>query len=264
MPPPKARVSDQGLIPPDQSEFSGFVFKVQANMDRSHHDRVAFVRVCSGRFERGMKVHHVRLGRDIRLANPSQFLAQERSLIDEAYAGDVIGIHDPGSFEIGDTLTGGTRFRFPPIPSFAPEHFARVVMANPLKRKQFSRGIEQLAQEGAVQLYRPLANRAGDLVLGAVGQLQLEVVKHRLRTEYGVDIRLEPVPHHFARWVSRNDGRPLDLKALEDAWLGTVVLDVRDRPVLLFEGEWAIRSAEKLRPDLVLAETAHGVVMRDG
>jgi peptide chain release factor 3 len=264
MPPPRARASDQGPVAPAQDEFSAFVFKIQANMDRAHRDRVAFLRVCSGRFERGMKVRHVQSGRELRLANPTQFLAQERSLVEQAFAGDVIGIHDPGAFEIGDTLTGGSRFRFEPIPSFAPEYFARLVMADPLKRKQFGRGIEQLAQEGTIQLYRPPAGRSGDLILGAVGQLQLEVVKHRLQSEYGVQVRLEGVSYQFARWVSRKDGQPVDLEALHRAGAGMVVLDVRDRAVILFEGEWALRSAEKFNGELVFAETAHGVVVRDG
>ncbi len=264
MPPPGARTSDQGPVVPGQDEFSAFVFKIQANMDRAHRDRVAFVRVCSGRFERGMKVHHVRSGRDLRIANSTQFLAQERSTVEEAFAGDVIGVHDPGAFEIGDTLTGGSRFLFEPIPSFAPEYFARLVMVDPLKRKQFSRGIEQLAQEGTIQLYRPPARRSGDLILGAVGQLQLEVVKYRLQSEYGVEVRLEPVTYQYARWVTRHDGEPVDLDALHEARVGLVTLDVRDRAVVLFEGEWSIRSAEKFHPGLRFAETAHGVVVRDG
>jgi peptide chain release factor 3 len=263
MPPPGPRSSSRGAILPTQSEFSGFVFKVQANMDRAHRDRVAFVRICSGRFERGMKVHHVRAGRELRLAHPTQFLAQERSVVEEAFAGDVIGIHDPGQFEIGDTLTGGSRFVFEGIPSFAPEHFARLVMVDPLKRKQFGRGIEQLAQEGTIQLYRPPIGRVGDLILGAVGQLQLEVVKHRLQSEYGVSVRLEPVSYRYARWLSRADGARLDPDDLRGERVGMIVLDVRERPVVLFEGEWAIRSAEKFHPELVFSETAQGVVVRD-
>ncbi len=264
MPPPRPRESDQGPIEPQQHEFSGFVFKIQANMDRAHRDRVAFVRICSGRFVRGMKVLHQRTGRDLRLANPTQFLAQERNLVEEAFAGDVIGVYDPGVFEIGDTLTSGCRFSFQAIPSFAPEHFARLVMADPLKRKQFSRGIEQLAQEGTIQLYRPPGNRTGDLVLGAVGQLQLEVVKHRLQAEYGVEVRLEATSYRFARWVSQVDGKPVDPNDLESKRIGFVALDIRDRPVILFEGEWGVRSAAKYHAELVLAETASGVVVRDG
>ncbi len=262
MPPPRARESDAGPIEPTRDEFSGFVFKIQANMDKAHRDRVAFVRICPGRMSRGMKVHHVRTGREVRLANPTTFLARERSVVDDGLAGDVVGVHDPGTFEIGDTLTGGSRFTFEGIPSFAPEHFTRLVLVDPLRRKQFARGIEQLAQEGTVQLYRPPAGRAGDLLLGALGQLQFEVVKYRLESEYGVEVRVEAVPYQLARWVSRADGAALDVDALHGAVEGLVVLDVRDRVVVLFDREWALRTAEKFHPEYRFAETATGVVVR--
>lgn len=264
MPPPASRQVEEKTLPATDPAFSAFVFKIQANMDRAHRDRVAFVRICSGRFERGMKIKHVRTGRDLRLANPTQFLAQERSVVDEAFAGDVIGVYDPGIFEIGDTLTDGANISFDDIPSFAPEHFARLEMADPLRRKQLAKGVEQLAQEGTIQLYRPPAGRAGDIVLGAVGQLQLEVVKHRLKAEYGVDVRLEPTVYQFARWVSRRDGEDVDLDVLRRAGIGMPVLDVRERPVLLFQGEWQLNSALRELPDYVFAETARGVVMREG
>jgi peptide chain release factor 3 len=262
MPPPRTRASDRGPVDPTDPEFSGFVFKIQANMDRAHRDRVAFVRICSGRLSRGMKAHHVRTGRDVRLANPTQFLARERSLVEDGFAGDVVGIHDPGTFEIGDTLTGGSRFAYEGIPSFAPEHFARLMLVDPLRRKQFSAGLEQLAQEGTVQLYRPPAGRTGDLILGALGQLQFEVVKYRLEREYGVEVRREAVPWALARWVSRADGAPLDVDELHAAVEGLVVLDVRDRVVVLFDREWALRTAERQHPELTFAEAATGVVVR--
>jgi len=262
MPPPAPRETDQGPIASSDARFSAFVFKIQANMDRAHRDRVAFVRICSGRFQRGMKVRQVRTGRDLRLANPTQFLAQERSIVEEAFAGDVIGIYDPGVFEIGDTLTDGAELKFEGIPSFAPEHFARVAMADPLRRKQLAKGLEQLAQEGTIQLYRPPSGRAGDVVLGAVGQLQLEVVKYRLKNEYDVDVRLEGIACSFARWVTRKDGGEVDLDELRRAGVGIPVVDVRDRPVLLFEGEWQMNSAVKYLPDYAFAETAVGVVVR--
>jgi peptide chain release factor 3 len=264
MPPPRARATDEGLLEPTQAEFSGFVFKIQANMDRAHRDRVAFVRICSGRFERGAKVLHVRSGKTVRLANPTQFMGQERSLVDEATAGDVIGVHDTGLLEIGDTLTGGSRFTFESIPSFAPEHFARLLLMDTLKRKAFGRGIEQLAQEGTVHLLKPPANRAGDLILGAVGRLQLEVARHRLQSEYGVEVRVEPVPYECARWISPANGAKLDLTKVTGARLGTIVLDVRDRPVMLFDNEWSARNAERHHPELVFSETAVGVVHSDG
>jgi len=262
MPPPRPRPTDQGPVDPAQDEFSGFVFKIQANMDRAHRDRVAFVRICSGRVIRGMKVHHVRSGRDLRLMSPTQFLAGERSVVEEGFPGDVVGIPDPGTFEIGDTLTQGSRFAFEPIPSFAPEHFARLALVDPLRRKQFARGVEQLAQEGTVQLYRPPAGRAGDLTLGALGQLQFEVVRYRLESEYGVQVRLEPTPYQLARWVARADGRPLELDDLSGAVEGLVLLDVRERLVVLFDREWALHTAERLHPELVFSETAIGVVVR--
>ncbi|ABC81882.1 peptide chain release factor 3 [Anaeromyxobacter dehalogenans] len=262
MPPPRPRDTDQGPVEPTRDEFSGFVFKIQANMDKAHRDRVAFVRICSGRMVRGMKAHHVRSGKDVRLANPTQFLARDRNVVDESWAGDVVGIHDPGNLEIGDTLTGGSRFVYEGIPSFAPEHFRRLALVDPMRRKQFATGLEQLAQEGTVQLYRPPAGRAGDLVLGALGQLQFEVVRYRLESEYSVQVRVEPVPYQLARWVSRADGKPLDLDALHDAVEGMVVLDVRERPVVLFDREWALRTAERLHPEYRFAETATGVVVR--
>lgn len=263
MPPPASRKAGEQEVVASDPRFSAFVFKIQANMDRAHRDRVAFVRICSGRFERGMKVKHVRTGRDLRLANPTQFLAQDRAIVDEAFAGDVIGVYDPGIFEIGDTLTDGANFAFEDIPSFAPEHFARVEMADPMKRKQLAKGVEQLAQEGTIQLYRPPSGRGGDIVLGAVGQLQLEVVKARLKAEYSVDARLEPTYYQFARWVSRRDGAKVDLEELRRSGIGMPVLDVRDRPVLLFQGEWQLNSALRELPDYVFAETARGVVMRE-
>ena len=262
MPPPVARQAGEEKIAPSDPRFSGFVFKIQANMDRAHRDRVAFVRICSGRFERGMKVKHVRTGREIRLANPTQFLAQDRAIVDEAFAGDVIGVYDPGIFEIGDTLTEGANFNFEDIPSFAPEYFARVEMADPMRRKQLAKGVEQLAQEGTIQLYRP-PSRGGEVILGAVGQLQLEVVRHRLRSEYNVEARLEPTSYQFARWVSRRDGARVDLEELRRTGIGLPVLDVRERPVLLFQGEWQLNSALRELPDYVFAETARGVVVRE-
>ena len=262
MPSPAPRETSIGPISATSHTFSAFVFKVQANMDRAHRDRIAFVRVCSGRFERGMKVKHVRTGRELRLAKPTQFLAQERTIAEEAYAGDVLGIFDPGYFEIGDTLTDGPEFTFEAIPSFAPEHFARLVLVDPLRRKQLSKGVEQLAQEGTIQLYRPPMGRAGDIVLGAVGQLQLEVVKYRLKTEYDCDIRLEAMGFSHARWVSRKDGADVEMSDLNRAHNTVSVVDLRQRPVLLFAGEWQIRSAERDLPEYVFAETAVGVVTR--
>ncbi|GMV38679.1 MAG: peptide chain release factor 3 [Myxococcales bacterium] len=262
MPPPPGRDADVGYVPADQEELTSFVFKIQANMNRAHRDRVAFVRICSGVYTKGMKVFHVRSGKELRLANPTTFLAAERSTVDEAFAGDVIGVFDPGLFEIGDTITGGSTLQYEGIPSFAPEHFTRLVSSDPLKRKQLSTGLEQLAREGTIQLYRPPAGRAGDVILGAVGPLQIEVVKYRLEDEYGAAARMEPLGGRVARWVSRKDGEPVEIVSLNKVQYGTVVEDVRGRPVILFEGEWALNAAVRLNPDLHLAETAVGVVVR--
>jgi peptide chain release factor 3 len=262
MPPPTARNATTGPVDP-AGGFSGFVFKIQANMDRAHRDRVAFLRICSGRFERGMKVLHVRTGREVRLANPTQFVAQERTIVEEAFAGDVIGLYDTGIFEIGDTLTDGADLAYEGIPSFAPEYFARLVPNDPLRRKQLSKGMEQLAQEGTIQLYRPRSGHSGELLLGAVGQLQLEVVKYRMQSEYDVQVRIESVPQHLARWVSRVDGAPVDLLELARKEIGLVAVDARERPVILFEGDWSLHTAERFHPELAFAETAVGVVVRD-
>jgi peptide chain release factor 3 len=263
MPSPRARHAISGPIDPVDNGFSGFVFKIQANMDRAHRDRIAFLRICSGRFERGMKVLHVRSGREMRLANPTQFVAQDRTIVEEAFAGDVIGLYDTGVFEIGDTLTDGAALTFDGIPSFAPEYFARLVPNDPLRRKQLAKGMEQLAQEGTIQLYRPQGGHSGELLLGAVGQLQLEVVKYRMASEYDVQVRIESVPQHLARWVSRKDGTPIDLYALSRSGMGLVAVDARDRPVVLFEGEWALNAALRSHSELDFAETAVGVVVRE-
>ena len=266
MPSPRPRPtvagSPTGFVDPSSPVFSGFVFKIQANMDRAHRDRVAFLRICSGHFERGMKVRQVRTGREMRLNNPTQFVAQERTIVEDAFAGDVIGIYDTGAFEIGDTLTEGADITFEPIPSFAPEYFARLVPDDPLRRKQLLKGMEHLAQEGTIQIYRPIVGRSGELLLGAVGQLQLEVVKYRMASEYDVQARVEQVPHQVARWVFRADGAPVDVQELSRAGLGLVTLDVRDRPVILFEGEWSLHAAERYHPEYTYAETAVGVVVR--
>ena len=254
MPPPGSHASSGGPIPAE-ADFSAFVFKIQANMDKAHRDRVAFLRICSGRFERGMKVFQVRTGKELRLANPTTFLAQERTIVEDGCAGDVVGVFDPGVFEIGDTLTSGKKFEFDPIPSFSPEHFARVVMIDPMRRKQLKKGLEQLAQEGTIQLYRPHHGREGDAILGAVGRLQLEVVKFRLKSEYDVEARLEPVACEFARWITRKDGAPVDLGAIDRAQCGIAALSVRDRPVVLFAGEWQLNSARRQFSDYEFAET---------
>ena len=256
MPPPLPRHGSMGTIDP-QAPFSGFVFKIQANMDKSHRDRIAFFRVCSGKFDRNMKVLHVRTGKQMRLANPTTFLAQERTIVEDGYAGDVIGLYDVGNFEVGDTLTSGKKFSFDEIPSFAPEHFVRVLLADPMRRKQLKKGLDQLAQEGTIQLYTP--ERGGESILGAVGRLQLEVVKFRLKGEYDVDARFEPMNCDFARWVSREDGEEVDLLRFDRERLGVPARDVRGRAVVLFAGEWQLSSAQREMKGIRYAETARGM-----
>ncbi len=256
MPPPAPRNSDEGPIETTRP-FSAFVFKIQANMDKSHRDRLAFLRICSGRFERGMKVNQIRTGKELRLANPTTFMAQERTIVEEGTAGDVVGVYDPGLFEIGDTLSVKGKFRFEEIPAFSPEHFARVAMMDPMRRKQLKKGLDELAQEGTIQLYRPNHGREGDAILGAVGRLQLEVVKYRLEHEYDCGVRLEPMSVDFARWLVMKDGSPVDLNAFDRGQVGTAALNIRGRPVALFAGEWQLNSAKRQFPELNFEETGH-------
>ena len=215
-PGPQARATSTRVVQPDEEKFSGFVFKIQANMDPAHRDRVAFFRVCSGRFSKGMKVRHVRLGREIKIADALTFMASEREHVEDAFPGDIIGIHNHGTIRIGDTFTEGENFAFTGIPNFAPELFRRAQLRDPLKMKQLQKGLVQLCEEGATQLYRPLINN--DLILGAVGVLQFDVVAHRLKAEYNVDCSFEAVNVNTARWVECDDEKKLDeFKAKHEA-----------------------------------------------
>ena len=251
MPLPAPRHTDKGDVPPDDSRFTAFVFKIQANMDRAHRDRMAFLRVCSGKYERGMKLRHVRLDREIRLTNPTQFLAQERSVVDDGFAGDIIGVFDPGIFLIGDTLTDGAMLRYDPLPQFPPEYFARVAMIDPMKRKQLKKGLEQLAQEGSIQLFRPPEGREGESIVGAVGELQFEVVRHRLQAEYNVDCRMERLSYQLARWC---EGEIPPLAKLESLLFGYGATDVHGNPVVLFKGPWQLETCAKSFPNTKFVE----------
>ena len=206
-PPPQPRATRQRQVRPDEDKLTGFVFKIQANMDPSHRDRIAFLRLCSGRYHPGMRLQHVRLGKEVRIADALTFMAGDRSAAEEAWAGDIIGLHNHGTINIGDTFTEGETLAFTGIPSFAPEMFRRAVLKDPLKAKALSKGLGQLCEEGATQLFRPLRNN--DMILGAVGQLQFEVVAFRLQDEYAVQCAFEPIGVHTARWVSCNDERRL-------------------------------------------------------
>jgi peptide chain release factor 3 len=202
-PPPQPRDAHERVVQPDEPGFSGFVFKIQANMDPQHRDRIAFFRVCSGRYSPNMKVRHRRTGKEIKIANAVTFMANERSRMDDAVAGDIIGIHNHGQLQIGDTLTEGDNLRFLGIPYFAPELFSRPRLRDPLRAKQLNKGLRELGEEGAVQVFEPFVDST--LLIGAVGQLQFEVVEHRLRTEYGVDASFERAGIHTARWVTCDD-----------------------------------------------------------
>lgn len=207
-PPPGPRPTNTREVSPYEESFSGFVFKIQANMDPAHRDRIAFLRICSGKFTRGMRVMHHRLGKEITLANAIIFLAQDRANVEEAYPGDIIGLHNHGTIKIGDTFTEKEPLQFRGIPNFAPEHFRKVILKNPLKMKQLQKGLTQLAEEGAVQVFRPLVGR--DYILGAVGVLQFDVTMARLRDEYGVDAIYEPTSFTAARWVDSEDKKLLE------------------------------------------------------
>jgi len=244
-PPPRSRKTSTGVLEPDAPRFTGFVFKIQANMDPQHRDRIAFVRVCSGRFHRGMTVHHVRTAKDLTLARPVQFLAQERTVIDEAYSGDIIGIWDPGVLRIGDTLCEGEPLEFEGIPRFSPEHFVRVRLEDPLKRKQLKKGLDQLSEEGAVQMFFDRTRLEREPILGAVGVLQFEVIQHRLKSEYRVQVGFDRLPFRLARWI---EGENLNLDKFELSGRTTCVLDVEDRPLVLFDSEWLLQMAERDNP----------------
>jgi len=250
-PPPRPRETSIGTLAPDDSNFSGFVFKIQANMDPQHRDRIAFMRICSGRFHRGMEVQHVRTGKPLTLARPVQFLAQERTVIDEAFSGDIIGIWDPGLLRIGDALCQGPAREFEGIPRFSPEHFVRVRLEDPLKRKQLKKGLDQLSEEGAVQIFFDRTRLEREPILGAVGVLQFEVIQQRLKSEYRVSAGFDRLPYQFARWLEGEDlDQPGVLEKFELPGRTTCVLDVESRPLVLFDSEWLLRMAENDHPNL--------------
>ena len=245
-PMPQPHHTTDGTVEPTDEMFSGFVFKIQANMDPNHRDRMAFLRICSGKYEKNMTVNHLRIGKKITLAQPQQFMAQDRNIVEDAYAGDIIGIFDPGHFRIGDTLISSNRkFEFDPIPVFPPENFARVQPKDSMKRKQFLKGIEQLSQEGAVQLYKQPDIGTETYIMGVVGILQFDVLEYRLKSEYGVDILRTPLNYRLARWV-RSEAKPdFDPHDLTLTSTSLLVLDRDDEPVVLFESDWAVEWAKE-------------------
>ncbi len=250
---PGVRNSTMGEIPPTYPEFSGFVFKLQANMDPKHRDRVAFIRVCTGKFEKDMTVNHARTGKNIRLSRPQKLFAQERASIDTAYPGDVIGLNNPGVFAIGDTIYTGKKLEYEGIPYFSPELFAMLRNPNPSKFKQFQKGVSELREEGAVQIMYSVDEAKRDPILAAVGQLQLEVVQFRLQNEYGIETILDVLPYSVARWV---DGGWEALEKVGRIFNTTTVKDSMERPVLLFRNEWNCQQLQADHPDLKLSAIA--------
>ena len=250
---PLPRMSDQGPIDPmKEKDFSAFVFKIQANMNKAHRDRIAFMRICSGEFEAGMNVYHIQGGREVRLSQPQQMMASERKMIDKAYGGDIIGVFDPGIFSIGDTLTTSKeRFVYEGIPTFAPEHFARVRQVDTMKRKQFVKGINQIAQEGAIQIFQEYNTGMEEIIVGVVGVLQFDVLKYRLENEYKVEIRLENLPYEYIRWIENEE---IDMNRLVGTSDMKKIKDLKDRPLLLFTHEWSIRMTQERNEGLILSE----------
>lgn len=250
---PLSRNSNAGKIDPmEETDFSAFVFKIQANMNKAHRDRIAFMRICSGEFDAGMEVYHIQGGKNVRLSQPQQMMASERKMVDKAYGGDIIGVFDPGIFSIGDTLTTSSKkYAYEGIPTFAPEHFARVRQVDTMKRKQFVKGINQIAQEGAIQIFQEYNTGMEEIIVGVVGVLQFDVLKYRLLNEYNVEIHLEQLPFEHIRWIENED-------ANLDKIIGTSdmkkIKDLKERPLLLFVHEWSIRMTLERNQGLELSE----------
>ena len=251
-PPPLPRQALEGVVDPFDDGFSAFVFKIQANMNKAHRDRIAFLRVCSGKFERDAEYLHVQGGKTLRLAQPQQMMAESRQIIDEAYAGDIIGIFDPGLFSIGDTVCAkGHKVTYEGIPTFAPEIFAAVERIDTMKRKQFEKGMTEIAQEGAIQIFHAPGSGLEEVIVGVVGILQLEVLEYRLKTEYGVDVRRRGLPYQYVRWIENRD---MDLSRLNLGTDSRWVQDFKGNDLLVFGGQWSIRWAEEKNPGLILRE----------
>ncbi len=254
-PAPTSRPTQTRDVSPYEEAFSGFVFKIQANMDPGHRDRIAFLRVCSGRFRRGMRVVHHRIGKEIALSNATIFMAQDRSNIEEAYPGDIIGIYNHGTIKIGDTFSEREPLKFTGIPNFAPEHFRRVRLRNPMKSKQLNKGLVQLAEEGTVQVFRPRGT--SDYILGAVGLLQFDVTAERLRTEYGADTFYEPAECVIARWVACED--PKRLREFEESNGRYLAQDAEGRLAFLAPSEYRLERSQEDWPEVMFQKTQeHG------
>ncbi|UWZ79814.1 peptide chain release factor 3 [Geoalkalibacter halelectricus] len=250
-PAPGPRATETREVSPYEDEFSGFVFKIQANMDPAHRDRIAFLRICSGKFTRGMKVRHHRIGKDVNFSNATIFMAQDRAHVEEAYPGDIIGIHNHGTIKVGDTFSDKELLKFTGIPSFAPEHFRRVRLKNPLKVKQLQKGLLQLSEEGAVQVFRPLFG--SDYILGAVGVLQFDVTMARLKAEYGVDAVYEGVDYATARWVACDDRKKLE--EFERKNQTNLAWDAEENLTYLAPSEWRLNYVAEQWPGVQFLKT---------
>lgn len=251
-PTPRARMADKRIVEPDENKFSGFVFKIHANLDPRHRDRIAFLRVCSGRFERNKFFHHVRLDKNFRFNNPVSFLAQDKNIIDEAYPGDVIGLYDTGNFKIGDTLTEGENFFFKGIPSFSPEIFKEVVNADPMKSKQLEKGLMQLTDEGVAQLF--IQQPGNKKIIGTVGELQFEVIQYRLLHEYGASCNFYPLNYFKACWLTTTDKKKLQEFILRKA--NYIVYDKDQNPVFLADSQWTLNTQKENFPDITFHNTS--------
>lgn len=250
---PLPRNSSEGLIDPFKEDFSAFVFKIQANMNKAHRDRIAFMRICSGKFTAGMEANHVQGGKKIRLSQLQQMMAQERHIVEEAYAGDIIGVFDPGIFSIGDTIcSSNKKFMFDGIPTFAPEHFARVRQIDTMKRKQFIKGISQIAQEGAIQIFQEYNTGMEEIIVGVVGVLQFEVLEYRLKNEYNVDIKLETLPYEHIRWIE--NPQEVDVNRIVGTSDMKKIKDLKGNPLLVFANSWSVNMVLERNEGLKLSE----------
>ena len=249
---PLPRKSNIGDIDPFSKDFSAFVFKIQANMNKAHRDRVAFMRICSGEFNAGMEVFHVQGNKKIKLSQPQQIMAQERKMVEKAYAGDIIGVFDPGIFSIGDTIcTSVKKYEYEGIPTFAPEHFARVHQVDTMKRKQFVKGITQIAQEGAIQIFQEYNTGMEEIIVGVVGVLQFDVLKYRLNNEYNVEIRMENLPYEHIRWIENSD---IDMDKIVGTSDMKKIKDLKGNPLLLFVNSWSVGMTLDRNEGLILSE----------
>lgn len=250
---PLPRKTTSGIVDPFTEKFSAFVFKIQANMNKAHRDRIAFMRICSGKYEAGMEVNHVQGGRKLRLSQTQQMMAESRKMVDEAYAGDIIGVFDPGIFSIGDTLClSDKKFEFEGIPTFAPEHFARLRQIDTMKRKQFLKGVNQIAQEGAIQIFQEFNTGMEEIIVGVVGVLQFEVLTYRLKNEYNVEVKLEKLPYEYIRWIENKE--EVQVEKIQGTSDMKRVKDLKGNPLLLFVNSWSPNMVLERNPQLRLSE----------